>query len=279
MTDSETLLYGIIGNPVKHSLSPILHNKAFQRMGWSAAYHVFEVSDLAAALQGIRGLGIEGVSVTIPFKTQILPLLDRIDPVAQKIGAVNTIKNEKGILTGYNTDWSGAIEALEEKTDLKGKKVLLLGAGGAARAIGFGLKERGSRILIANRSSEKAHQLAKDLGSDSTTLSSLSSSPFASKDGFEIDVIVNATSVGMSPNHGESPLSKDFLKKGMVVMDIVYWPLMTRFLREAAKQGCQTIDGLEMLSRQGAGQLEIWTAKKPDIAQIKEDLRRALECL
>jgi shikimate dehydrogenase len=92
-------------------------------------------------------------------------------------------------------------------------------------------------------------------------------------------VIVNATSVGMSPNHGESPLSKDFLKKGMVVMDIVYWPLMTRFLREAAKQGCQTIDGLEMLSRQGAGQLEIWTGKKPDLAEIKEDLRKALEGL
>ena len=268
MIDAQTKLYGVIGNPVRHSLSPIIHNAAFRRMELNAAYLAFQVNNLMEALNGIRGLGICGVSVTIPFKTQVIPFLDQVEDIARKIQAVNTIKNEEGKLVAYNTDWRGALEALEEKVDLKGKKVLLLGAGGAARAIGFGLKEKGSQVIISNRSSDKANELAKDLG--------FVCQPWLSISEPKIDVIINATSVGMSPHKAESPLPKIFLKEGMVVMDIVYQPLKTKLLEEAEKRGCQTIDGLEMLARQGAGQLEIWTGRKPEINQIKEDLRRAL---
>jgi shikimate dehydrogenase len=152
MIDAQTELYGVIGNPVQHSLSPILHNGAFKRLGWNAVYLAFEVKNLKEALRGIRGLGVRGVSVTIPFKTEVIPFLDKVEGVAKKIGAVNTIVNQGGRLIGYNTDCEGALEALEEKMNLKGKRVVLLGAGGAARAIGFGLKERDCQLIIANRS-------------------------------------------------------------------------------------------------------------------------------
>jgi shikimate dehydrogenase len=269
MIDGQTQLYGIIGNPIRHSLSPILHNTAFKRMGLNAAYLAFEVENLEEAISGIRGLGIRGVSVTIPFKTQVIPFLDEVEALAKKMKAVNTIMNEGGKLVGYNTDWRGALEALEEKVDLKGKKVLLLGAGGAARAIGFGLKERGSQVILSNRSPNKADELAKDLGFVYQPLSSISEP--------KIEVIINATSAGMSPHHAKSPLPKKFLKEGMVVMDIVYQPLKTKLLQEAEERGCRTIDGLEMLVHQGMGQIEIWTGIRPDIGEIKKDLRRALK--
>ena len=268
MIDAETQLYGVLGNPVRHSLSPIIHNGAFQRMGLNAAYLAFEVKNLEEAVRGIRGLGIRGVSVTIPFKTQIIPFLDQLEEVAGKIQAVNTIRQEGGKLIGYNTDWSGALGALEEKVDLTGKKVFLLGAGGAARAIAFGLKERGCRVFIGSRSPEKAAALAEELGVVHRPL------PIAGR--LDADVLVNATSAGMSPNDEESPVPKEVLDKEMTVMDIVYKPLRTKLLREAEERGCRTIDGLEMLARQGAAQVEIWTGRKPEIGEIKEDLRRAL---
>jgi shikimate dehydrogenase len=269
MIDAKTELYGIIGNPVKHSLSPAIHNGAFGRMGLNGVYLAFEVTDLRETLSGVRGLGIRGLSVTLPFKTEIIPFLDRVDGMAERIKAVNTIANEGGKLVGYNTDCPGAMGALEEKVDLKGKRVILLGAGGAARAIGFGLKERGCRIVILNRSSDRAEGLAKDLDCIHRPLSSI--------DGLDADVIINATSMGMSPREGEAPLLQKVLKEGMTVMDIVYRPVRTRLLREALERGCRTIDGLEMLARQGAAQFEIWTGKRPGLGQIKEDLLRALQ--
>ncbi len=269
MIDAQTQLYGIIGNPVRHSLSPIIHNGAFRRMGLNAVYLAFEVKNLKEAITGIRGLGIRGVSVTIPFKTEVIPLLDVVDDVARRIGAVNTIVNEGERLIGYNTDWTGAVEALEEKVDIRGKKVVLLGAGGSARAIAFGLKERGCQVMIVNRSEEKSELLAKELG--------LIHCPPSSIEELEGDIVINTTSVGMFPDVSETPFSKVVLKKGMTVMDIVYRPLWTRFLQEAEQRGCVTIDGLEMLVHQGAAQLEIWTGKKPEIGQIKEDLRQAMK--
>ncbi len=268
MIDAETQLYGVFGNPVRHSLSPIIHNGAFQRMGLNAAYLAFEVKNLEEAVRGIKGLGIRGVSVTIPFKTQIIPFLDQLEEVAGKIQAVNTIRQEGGKLIGYNTDWSGALGALEGKVELTGKRVFLLGAGGAARAIAFGLKERGCRVFIGSRSPKKAAALAEELGVVHRPL------PVAGR--LDADVLVNATSAGMSPNDEESPVPKEVLDKEMTVMDIVYKPLRTKLLREAEERGCRTIDGLEMLARQGAAQIEIWTGRKPEIGEIKEDLRRAL---
>jgi len=268
MIDAETQLYGVLGNPVRHSLSPIIHNGAFQRMGLNAVYLAFEVKNLEEAVRGIKGLGIRGVSVTLPFKTQIIPFLDRLEEVAGKIQAVNTIRQEGGKLIGYNTDWSGALGALEGKIELTGKRVFLLGAGGAARAIAFGLKERGCRVFIGSRSPKKAAALAEELGVVHRPL------PVAGR--LDADVLVNATSAGMSPNDEESPVPKEVLDKEMTVMDIVYKPLRTKLLREAEERGCRTIDGLEMLARQGAAQVEIWTGRKPEIGEIKEDLRRAL---
>ena len=268
MINAHTELYGIIGNPVRHSLSPVIHNGAFRRMGLNAVYLAFEVNRLKEAMGGIRELGVRGLSVTIPFKSQILPYLDHVEDVAGKIGAVNTLSMEGKGLVGYNTDWCGALEALEEKVDLRGKKVILLWAGGAARAIGFGLKEKGCLVAIFNRSLGRARLLAKELGCRHHSLSS-----FREMSG---DLLVNATSVGMHPLDRESPVPKEVLKEGMVIMDIVYSPLKTRLLREAEERGCRTIDGLEMLARQGAAQLDIWTGKRKGVEQIKEDLRRVL---
>ena len=269
MIDAETQLYGVIGNPVRHSLSPVIHNGAFQRMGLNAAYLAFEVKNLEEAVSGIKALGIRGVSVTIPFKTRIIPFLDQLDEVAGKIQAVNTIRHEGGKLIGYNTDWSGALGALEEKVDLTGKRIYLLGTGGAARAIAFGLKERGCQVFIGGRTPEKAAALAEELG--------MVHRSFPSAGRLDADVLVNATSAGMSPNDEESPVPKEALRKEMTVMDIVYKPLKTKLLREAEERGCRTIDGLEMLARQGAAQIEIWTGRRPEIGGIKKDLQRELK--
>jgi shikimate dehydrogenase len=273
MIDAQTELYGVIGNPVRHSLSPMIHNGAFGRLGWNAVYLAFEVKDLEEALRGIRGLGVRGVSVTLPFKTEVLPFLDKIEGLGRKVGAVNTIVNRRGRLIGYNTDCEGALEALEEKIDLRGKRVVLLGAGGAARAIGFGLKERGVPLTVVNRSKEKGRALSKELRCNYLPMSFLA----RMKGGeLEADVLINATSLGMDPRDGETPVPKELLKKGMVVMDIVYEPLQTRLLREAKEKGCVTVDGLEMLIRQGMAQFEIWTGRRLKIGEIRKDLRRAL---
>ena len=274
MIDAETKLYGIIGNPVHHSLSPAIHNGAFRRLGCNAVYLAFEVKDLEDALRGIRGLGVRGVSVTIPFKTEVVPLLDKVEGLAKKVGAVNTIVNQGGKLTGYNTDCDGALEALGEKTSLRGKRIVLLGAGGAARAIGFGLKERDCQLIVVNRSKKKGGGLSGELGCDYLSRSTLVKMKAGE---LEADVIINATSLGMYPQDGETPLPKKLLKEGMIVMDIVYQPLRTKLLREAKQRGCVTVNGLEMLMRQAAAQFEIWTGRRLQITQIRKDLLRTLE--
>jgi len=271
--DAQTELYGVIGNPVRHSLSPMIHNRAFKRLGRNAVYLAFEVRDIEEALRGVRGLGVRGVSITIPFKTEVLPLLDRVEGLAKKVGAVNTIVNRKGKLIGYNTDCEGALTALEERVELEGKRVVLLGAGGAARAIGFGLKERGLRLVVVNRSKRRGRALGKALKCDYLPMSSLTRMKAGE---LEADVLINATSLGMHPRDRETPMPKKLLKKGMVVMDIVYEPLQTRLLREAKEKGCVTVDGLEMLIRQGIAQFEIWTGTRLEIGKIRKDLCRAL---
>jgi shikimate dehydrogenase len=274
MMDAQTELYGIIGNPVRRSLSPILHNGAFKRLGLNAVYLAFEVKNLEEALRGILALGIRGVSVTIPFKTEVFSFLDQVKGLAKKVGAVNTIVNKGGNLIGYNTDCDGALEALEEKINLKRKRIVLLGAGGAARAIGFGLKERDCQLIIANRSRDRGEALSRELKCYYLSMASL----FMTKAGeLEAEVVINATSLGMHPRDRVTPFPKRLLEKGMMVMDIVYQPLETKLLREAKEKGCRTINGLEMLVHQGAAQLEIWTGRKPEIGQIKKDLRRVFE--
>jgi len=272
MINAQTKLYGVIGNPVQHSLSPVIHNGAFKRLGWNAVYLAFEVKNVKEALRGIRGLGLKGVSITIPFKTEVIPFLDKVEGSAKKIGAVNTIVNRRGKLIGYNTDCDGALEALEEKVRLKGKKVVLLGAGGAGRAIGFGLKERNCQLIVANRSRDRGEALSRELKCYFLPMSSLVKMKAGE---LQADVVINTTSLGMVPRERETPIPKKLLRKGMMVMDIVYDPLQTKLLREAKEKGCLTINGLEMFVHQGAAQFEIWTGRRPDLKQIRNDLYKA----
>lgn len=260
-----TELYGIMGNPVAHSLSPAMHNAAFQALGLNKAYLPFPVTDVAKALNGFRALGVKGVSVTIPHKQAVIEALDSIDPVAEKIGAVNTlIINEKKI-HGLNTDWLGANRALADKLELKNSSVLLLGAGGSARAIGFGLLEAGAQVTIASRTPEKGRQLAKVLGVDWI--------PLADTADHQGNALINATSVGMTPNDQQSPIAQVALADFPVVMDIVYAPLRTKLLREAEAAGCQTVDGLAMLLYQGVAQFELFTGHPAPVAIMEEVLR------
>jgi shikimate dehydrogenase len=262
--DGATEIYGIIGNPVRHSLSPAMHNAAFAALGLNKVYLPFPVQDVAPALAGLRALGVRGVSVTIPHKQAVLPFLASIDPVAEQIGAVNTlVLGEQGI-HGLNTDWLGANRALAEKMTLSGSTVLLLGTGGSARAIGFGLLAAGASPIIASRSEEKGRALARLLNCPWLPLDRAGEEP--------ADALVNATSAGMAPLADQTPLPAHFLANFRVVMDIVYSPLATRLLREAAQAGCAVINGLAMLLHQGAAQFETWTGQPAPLAVMGESL-------
>ncbi len=269
MINGKTTLYGIIGNPVTHSLSPVMHNAAFVASGLNAVYLPFGATDITTAVTGIRALGIRGLSVTIPHKEDIMALLDSIDPVAEKIAAVNTVINTDGILSGFNTDWLGATRALEEVIGLKGSKAVILGAGGAARAIGFGLLERGAEIVLCSRTEQSGRALADALGCPWQSLSN--------SDQLTGDILINATSVGMVPNVEESPMVGDIDSSFQVVMDIVYAPVKTRLLQDAELQGCTIINGLEMLLYQGVAQFELWTEKTAPVNVMREALKDALK--
>ena len=262
--DAKTELYGIIGNPVSHSLSPAMHNAAFAALGLNKAYVAFPVTDVAAAITGIKALGIRGASVTIPHKQAVIPFLDTIDPVAEKIGAVNTLVVRDNALHGLNTDWIGANRALGKIVRLKGSHILLLGAGGSARAIGFGLLEAGAKVTVANRTGEKAAALAADLGCPWV--------PLEAATHIEGDALVNATSVGMAPDTDQIPFSAKALINFPVVMDIVYSPLETKLLAAARVARCTVIDGLEMLLYQGAAQFEVWTGLTAPLTIMRQTL-------
>lgn len=266
--DGRTEIYGIMGRPVAHSLSPAMHNAAFEALGLNKIYLAFEVEDVAAALTGLRALGIRGASVTIPHKEAVLPYLDEIDPVAAKIGAVNTLFFSEGRLRGLNTDWLGANRALAEKMELAGSRVLILGAGGSARAIGFGLLEAGAEIVIASRTPARGQALARALGCPWL--------PLAEAGRHRADALVNATPVGMGPATEAIPIDPEALPHFGVVMDIVYAPLATRLLRESRGAGCQVIDGLAMLLYQGVAQFELWTARSAPIEVMRKALLAAI---
>jgi shikimate dehydrogenase len=266
--DGKTQVYGIIGNPVSHSLSPVMHNAALNKSSINGVYLPFPAPDLAAAVTGIRGLGVQGVSVTIPHKEGVMELLDEIDPVAHRIGAVNTIVNSNGKLKGLNTDWVGATRALEEKIVLEGKTVVVLGAGGSARAIGFGLLYLGAHVVLCSRTESRGRALAAEL--DCPWISLSETEKIAG------DILINATSVGMVPNVEKSPVPQSVLPGFKVVMDIVYAPQKTRLLGEAQESGCEIINGLEMLLYQGVAQFEIWTGKKAPVSVMREALSLAL---
>jgi len=267
--NGETRIYGIMGNPVSHSLSPSMHNAAFQACGLNRVYVAFKVADVPRAMDGFRALGVGGVSVTIPHKQAVIPHLDAIDPVAKKIGAVNTLLIDDIHIHGYNTDWIGANQALEMIADLPGSTVLVLGAGGSARAIGFGLQEKQASVIIANRTFEKAQALANDLNCECCKLADISP--------LKVDMLVNTTSVGMAPKIDQTLVPETMLENIPAVMDIVYAPAETRLLREAKQSGCRTVDGRYMLLYQGVAQFELWTGQKAPVDVMKEKLFSQLD--
>ena len=265
--DSHTALYAVIGNPVRHSLSPLMHNRAFSHIGHNAVYLALPVEDVAGAVSGIRAFGIRGVSVTIPHKVSIMDYLDEIDENAARIGAINTVVNREGVLHGCNTDARGAVKALTEQ--IAGKTVGIIGAGGAARAIGFGMISEGARVIILNRTREKGEKLAQELGGDFQ--------PLTPDLGLNCDILINTTPVGMTPDLGISPIPQKALTKEMVVMDIVYNPLKTKLLQDAEATGCPTIDGTAMFVYQGVLQFELWTGKKAPIDVMRDAVLEALK--
>ena len=268
MINTNTYLYGVFGNPVSHSLSPLMHNCAFAETGTPGVYLAFQVDDIGAAISAVRALGLKGVSITIPHKTTVLEYLDKIDETAQKIGAVNTVVNKNGVLVGYNTDSSGALRSLKEKTAVRGLNVAIIGAGGAARAIGYGITAEGGRITIINRTIKRGERLAEDLGADFQPLAKINS--------LDCRILINATSAGMFPRVDTVPIKKELLKKGMLVMDIIYNPLKTLFLQAAQNRGCRVIDGVSMFVYQGADQFELWTGKKAPVNAMRKTVLAAL---
>ena len=263
--NGSTEIYGIIGNPVAHSLSPVMHNSAFAALGLNKVYVAFPATNAEKALAGCLALGVHGLSVTIPHKEAVLPHIDFIDPVAEKIGAVNTLVFDKDKkIHGLNTDWTGANRALADKLDLRGKTILLLGAGGSAKAIGFGLLEAGARVILASRTESRVKRLGETLACDWIHLAEI--------DTVQADALVNATSVGMRPLENASLVPADSLGKFPVVMDIVYAPLETRLLREAKSAGCEVINGLSMLLYQGAAQFEAWTERDAPLEVMRQAL-------
>lgn len=268
--NGRTVLYGIIGSPVQHSLSPVMHNAAFAALGINSVYVPLPVEHVKDGVTGLSALGFRGVSVTVPHKETVMAHLDEIDPVARRIGAVNTLlfrrhpDSGEVVSRGFNTDWLGSNLALAAEMKLPGSRVLILGAGGAAKAVGFGLVEAGAEVVISNRSAERGRELADWLG--------CTFCPAGELDSQQADALVNTTSVGMEPNAEGIPLDPDMLTNFQVVMDIVYAPLQTTLLAKAAEAGCRTVDGLAMLLYQGAVQFKIWTGLQPP----KDVMRQAL---
>lgn len=270
--DANTDLFCVLGQPVAHSKSPVMHNAAFAEMRVNGVYVALAVTDIGAAMRAVRTLGISGASVTIPHKVSIMEHLDEVDGTARKIGAVNTVVNRNGNLRGVNTDWQGAARALSEKTEISGKQVLLLGAGGAARAVAYGIVAEGGRLLIANRTVSRGEQLAGEFGGRAMSMTEAES--LAADGGIEI--LINTTSVGMTPGKKVSPVSGTCLKRGMTVMDIVYNPLETSLLKMAREAGCRIVDGATMFVYQGACQFELWTGARAPLPVMRRVLLNEL---
>lgn len=273
--NTRTQLCGLLGNPVDHSLSPAIHNAAFQALGLNYVYLAFRVEDLEGAVRGIRALGnLRGFSVTIPHKVAVLPLLDEVEPTARHIGSVNTIVVDGGRLTGHNTDASGALRALRNAgVPLKGRQVLILGTGGAARAIAFGLaaeREAAGLILLGIDEKERG-KLAGDLR-DRTTVKvedAPLTEPTLRSALRQTEILVHCTPLGMHPKVQESCVPSALLAPGLTVMDIVYNPRETRLLREARAAGCRTIPGLEMFLHQAVAQFELWTGQAAPVDRMR----------
>ena len=276
--DTQTQLCAVIGNPVAHSLSPAIHNAAFGAAGLNYAYVAFCVEDLPACLAGMRALpSFRGLSVTIPHKIAIIDLLDEVEPMARRIGSVNTVTNEAGHLIGSSTDGPGTLRAFQEEgIALRGKRVLFLGSGGAVRAVAFAMAEssEAESITILGRTPARVERLVGDLRE--STRAAIESGDIAADLETAVaahDVLVQGTPVGMfGHDEARSCVPAEFLRPGLAVFDMVYRPLRTQLIRDAEAVGCPTLLGLEMLVNQAALQFETWTGAEAPRGIMRETL-------
>ena len=280
MISGHTGILGVIGDPVEHTSSPAMHNAALQALGLDYVYVAFHVaaSQIRQAIAGLRGLAIRGLNVTVPHKQAVMAELDAVSEEARRIGAVNTIVNEGGHLTGHNTDAFGILESLrcDAKFESLPEEVVLVGAGGAGRAILFGLLQlpEVKKVLLCNRTVERAEGLARDLDPagarvDVSPIPENARSPQGQRIR-QAGLVINSTSVGMHPGVDVSPLEgADFFCSDMAVVDIVYKPLRTRLMQQAESAGARVFNGLGMLAYQGARSLQLWTGREPDVEVMK----------
>jgi len=279
--NASTRLCILIGDPVEHSVSPNIHNAAFRALGLNYAYLAFAVKNPENAVRGIRGLGIRGASVTFPHKQNVMPFLDELSPLAKKIKAVNTIVNESGKLIGHNTDGEAAyLSLIENGVNPARKKIVVLGAGGACRAIAFTLagKPDSGEIVLFDIEDKKAASLAREVSSKSKALvraEKMKGSVLA-RELEGASVLINTSPVGVYPEVNQSPVPKSMIRKGLVVFDIVYNPGQTLLLKHARQAGNKTIPGLEMLVRQAGEQFRLWTGRKPPLPVMFRAGRKGL---
>lgn len=265
MIDAKTKLCCVIGNPVEQSISPLVHNAAYKALGLNYVFLAFKVTQVKEALEGLKAINVAGISVTIPHKMDVLKYADEVDKVAAEIGAANTIVNKDGRLIATNTDWIGALSALEEKTDLLNKRVALLGAGGAARAVAYGLAKRKAKVYVFNRTYETAYHLVKDFKLESEySLSGLDKIK-------DMDIIINTTSVGMAPDN-DSLVPFNFIKSDHIVFDIIFKPKETKLIQYAKAKKATVVCGDKMLLYQAIPQFELFTGVKAPV----EVMQRAL---
>lgn len=263
----KTKIYGLIGSPVSHTIGVRFHNEAFRLLRLNAVYIPFEAKNLEDSLSALKRLNIWGLSVTTPFKEKIIPFLSRLDQSSAAIGAVNTVTVRNGELVGHNTDGEGAVCALLEVTsNLSGKKCLVLGAGGAARAIAYSLKNSGAKVAVSNRTLQRGKHIASKFGVEFI--------PWNRRDRVSADIVVNATTVGFGSGN-KSPVSKKIFRPGMVALDTVYFPAQTEFLHLAEAAGASVVSGPRMYYYQAMRQLELWTGT-PVQGSIRQNLSRLL---
>ncbi|ETI67167.1 shikimate dehydrogenase [Neobacillus vireti] len=271
-------LFAVLGDPIEHSMSPIMHNDLFSFYQIDAHYLPFRVKgeNLHDAVKGLKAIGAAGFNVTVPHKSKIIPLLDEVDELAASIGAVNTVVNEGGKLIGYNTDGPGFLKGLHAHVpSAVGQKILVIGAGGAARAIYFTLaRENPQAIDIANRTLETALKLIEDC--PYTNISRALSLAEANQKLAEYNLIIQTTTIGMSPKIAEQPLDLGNLSHKSMVCDIIYNPLETQFLREASIKGAKIQNGIDMFVYQGALAFEKWTGIFPDVERMRENVLQQL---
>jgi len=259
----------VIGHPVSHSLSPVMHNAAIEALNVDYVYVAFHVlpERLGEAVEGFRALEIAGVNVTLPHKERVIEYLDEIDETARAIGSVNTIVNSEGRLKGFSTDGPGFLRSVEsEWGKVGGCRVLVLGAGGSAKAIAFELARIGCEIVIANRTYSRAVDLAQSIGAWGQGACAIPLEREALAEAVQsVDLLINTTSVGMHPDVEATPFPPDLIRPGLLVYDLIYNPPRTKLVEEAEARGARALNGLKMLVYQGALSFEMWTGIKPPI--------------